>query len=125
MWNTPSKERLIWIPDLFGTDDAPLQDKLIYLHFLVSGCDWFVCEYDGSDLFWGFAILNCDYRNAEWGYFSLTELKEIRLSGWMEIDCELEEHWEVRPAFQVEKICQAQGWNQQALPVYSVSTERL
>jgi hypothetical protein len=68
-----------------------LQKKLIHLHFFIGGCDCYIAEYDGEDIFWGFAILNGDFQNAEWGYISFSELKSIRVGGWQKIDCELEE----------------------------------
>ena len=61
MWNEPSTERLSKIPRLYETENIKAQDKMIHLHFFIGGCDWFVAEYDGQDLFWGFAILNQDY----------------------------------------------------------------
>ena len=61
----------------------------IHLHFFISDCDWYIAEYDGDDLFWGFAILNGDLLNAEWGYISFAELKSIKINGWLEVDCEL------------------------------------
>jgi hypothetical protein len=109
MWNTPNQERLDRIPKLYETEETPLEDKLIHLHLFIGGCDWFVVEFDGNDLFWGFACLN-DIQNAEWGYISLSELKSINISG-IEIDCELEIHWNPRPAGQIEKICQGMGWS--------------
>ncbi len=111
MWNTPSRQRLSKIPRLYATESVCAQDKIVCIHFFIGGCDWFVIEYDSQDTFWGFAILNEDMDNAEWGYFSLTELQQIRVGGWMEVDSELEEHWEVRPASKVKKICRAQNWN--------------
>ena len=48
MWNIPSKERLARIPKLYETEDVPLKDKLIHLHFFIGGCDWYVAEYDGE-----------------------------------------------------------------------------
>jgi hypothetical protein len=111
MWNTPSAERLAKLPRLYETEQVGLKDKLIYLHFFIGGSDWYAIEFDGQDTFWGFAILNGDNLNAEWGYFSLTELQQIRVGGWVEVDCELEEHWEVRPASNVGKINQANGWH--------------
>ena len=78
MWNTPSAERLARLPRLYETEQVGLQDKLIHLHFFIGGCDWYAIEFDGQDTFWGFAILNGDNLNAEWGYFSLTELQQIR-----------------------------------------------
>ena len=110
MWNIPTMTRLSKIPKLYETEIIPLQDKLIYLHFFIGGCDWYIAEYDGDDLFWGFAILNSDFQNAEWGYISLSELKSIKVGGWLEIDCELEEFWKVRKASEIEKIRKAHGW---------------
>ena len=104
MWNEPTKERLAKIPRLYETENVPPKDKLIYLHFFIAGCDWYVAEYDGDDLFWGYAILNEDHQNAEWGYISFRELKKIKVKGWLEIDCELEEYWKIKKASAVEKI---------------------
>jgi hypothetical protein len=109
MWNEPSKERLSEIPRLYETEETELREKLIYLHFFIAGCDWYIAEYDGEDLFWGFAILNEDYEMAEWGYISFCELKAIKLNGWLEVDCETEEVWQVRQASVIEKIRKAQG----------------
>jgi hypothetical protein len=110
MWNTPIAERLSKIPRLYETEHIALEDKFIHLHFFIGGCDWYVAEFDGEDLFWGFAILNNDFQNAEWGYISFSELKSIKVGGWLEIDCELEDFWRVRKASEIEKIRKAHGW---------------
>lgn len=103
MWNFPSKDRLDRIPRLYETEGTSEQDKLIYLHFYIFGCDWFVCEFDGVDRFFGYAILNNDLTNAEWGYFSLDEFNTINIDG-VEVCCESDETWRIRPASEVEKI---------------------
>jgi hypothetical protein len=112
MWNEPSKERLNQMPSLYETQDISLKQKEVWLHFYIAGCDWWAIEFDheGGDLFFGFVVLNNDHQNAEWGYFSLSEMRSVKISGFLEIDCELEEYWQVRPASQVDKICLAQGW---------------
>jgi hypothetical protein len=115
MWNEPSKERLAKIPSLYETEHVPLKDKLIHLHFFIGGCDWFIAEFDGDDLFFGFAILNNDYQMAEWGYVSFSELKSIK-TGWLEIDCEIEEAWKVRRASEIDKIRIAHGWPRENPP---------
>jgi hypothetical protein len=102
MWNTPSKERLDLIPRLYETEHIPLAEKIIYLHFFIGGCDWYIAEYDGEDLFFGYANLNDD-QNAEWGYFSFSELKSINIGG-IEIDCELEQFWQPKPASEIPRI---------------------
>ena len=109
MWNRPTQERLAQIPRLYETEHTALQDKQIHLHFFMGGCDWYVAEFDGADLFWGFAILNGDMDMAEWGYFTLSELAEINIGG-IEIDCELPQFWQVRPAGEIVKVCMAQNW---------------
>ena len=116
MWNEPSKKRLAKIPRLYETEHVPLKDKLIHLHFFIGGCDWFVAEYDGEDLFWGFAILNNDLQNAEWGYISFSELKDIKIQGCFEIDCELEEYWKVQRAAEIDKIRIGNGWPRENPP---------
>ena len=104
MWNEPSVERLAKIPRLYETESIPLKEKLIYLHFFIGGCDWYIAEYDGEDLFLGYAILNDDHECAEWGYIPFGELKDIKIDGGLEIDCELEEYWHVRRASEIKKI---------------------
>jgi hypothetical protein len=112
MWNAPTQEHLARLPGLYQTEYIPLMDKLIHLHFFIGGCDWYIAEAS-DDILWGFVIINNDYRNAEWGYVSLNELKAVKV-GWVEIDFDL--FWEVRPAYQVEKILRAHGhwFNQMA-----------
>jgi hypothetical protein len=106
MWNVPSKERLAKIPPLYTNDKicASLGDQIIYLHFFVAGCDWYITEYDGDDLFFGFAILNDDTQSAEWGLIPFSELRGYKSYGLFEVDCEHEEWFPVRPAKEVEKI---------------------
>ena len=123
MWNVPKKERLARIPGLYETENTPLKDKEIYLHFFIGGSDWFVCEYDGDDRFFGFAILNNDYQMAEWGYVSFGELKSIKVGGWLEIDCELEDIWRVKRAIEIDKIRIAQGWLKENNTQQNISKE--
>jgi hypothetical protein len=113
MWNTPSTERLRRIPKLYETEETPLEDKLIHLHLFLGGNDWYIAEFDGGDLFWGFACLNGDLECAEWGYISFAELKALSI-GPLEIDCELEEFWKVRPAKEVDLIAKAMKCRKEA-----------
>ena len=85
MWNPPDSIALSQIPRLYQTEDISLSEKIIYLHFFLGSCDWYIAEFDGQDLLWGFAILGGDTMNAEWGYISLKELHEISING-IEVD---------------------------------------
>ena len=89
MWNEPTPQQLAKLPRLYETEDIPLKEKPIHLHFFIGGCDWFISEYDGDDLFFGYAILNNDFENGEWGYVSFEELKGIKIPPGIEVDCEV------------------------------------
>lgn len=101
MWNKPNKEDLDKIPRLYETENIPLKDKVIHMHFFLGGCDWYIAEYDGKDLFWGYAILNGDTKNAEWGYISFKELIELNVYR-IEVDRDL--HWESKPVREIQVI---------------------
>jgi len=103
MWNVPTHERLSKIPRLYETEEIPLAEKRVHLHFFIGGCDWWVVEFDGEDTFFGFVNLGDDL-NAEWGYFSFRELREIRVSAGFEVDCEKEEFWGCPKASEVTGI---------------------
>ena len=92
MWNEPTKKRLNEVPRLYETEEVPIKEKVIHLHFFMGNCDWYAVEFDGEDTFFGYAILNGDHQNAEWGYFSLSELVRLKV-GWLEVDCEKEATW--------------------------------
>ena len=103
MWNVPSQDRLNRIPRLYETEQIPLAEKMIHLHFFIGGCDWYIAEFDGEDIFFGYAILNDDLECAEWGYVSFEELKSAK-TGYLEVDCELEELWVVKKAREIPRI---------------------
>jgi len=106
MWAKPTKAMLAKVPKLYSTEKIKAKDKMIYLHFFIGACDWYIAEYDGKDMFFGFAILNNDLQNAEWGYVSFSELKELNVRGF-EVDTD--KYWDVRKAIEVSKIVAANG----------------
>lgn len=107
MWNPPDNIALSQIPRLYQTEDITLAEKFIYLHFFLGSCDWYIAEFDGQDIFWGFAILGGDTMNAEWGYISLKELQDISIND-IEVDRDL--YWQPRKASEIEKIRQCRGF---------------
>ena len=84
----PTPGHLTKLPRLYETEKVPLKDKPIYIHFFIGDCDWFISEYDGEDLFFGYAIIG-NPAFAEWGYMSFTELKLIKVPPGIEVDREL------------------------------------
>lgn len=108
MWNKPTNEELSKIPAFYSAEEVPLKEKVIYMHFFIGGCDWYASEYNPEErIFFGFAILNNDLEMAEWGYFSLDELSDIK-AGYVEIDRDL--YFVPTKAIDIENIRKAQGW---------------
>lgn len=72
------------IPELDATDGVP--EKIAYLHYFSSSSDWYVIELGKGDIFdddnimqkeaFGYAILNGDMQNAEYGYMNIDEIKK-------------------------------------------------
>ncbi|MBR8534438.1 strawberry notch family protein [Carboxylicivirga sediminis] len=59
------------------------------LHYFYGGSDWYITEWDGKDMFYGYTILNGDMQNAEFGYISREELTSLYmgpLKGGVELD---------------------------------------
>ncbi|WP_197996158.1 hypothetical protein [Gimesia panareensis] len=84
------------------------KDKIIYEHFFIGSCDWYAAEFGlGDRLFFGYAILNDDFQNSEWGYFDLESLESINIGG-LEVDRDL--YWKPKKASEIEKICLGEGW---------------
>lgn len=102
MWNEPSRKELAKLPRFYETEPLPVLDKTVHMHFFLGGSDWYVVEFDGDDLFFGYVILNNDKVNAEWGYFSFRELKKTLVKGWIQVDRDL--NWEPKKAYDVRKI---------------------
>jgi hypothetical protein len=88
MWNEPAPEQLARLPKLHETENVPPKDKQVYIHFFIGDCDWFIFEYNGEDLFFGYAIIG-NPAFAEWGYISFEELKQFRVPLGIEVHCEL------------------------------------
>lgn len=67
------------LPPLYSTEDVPLADKVVLAKFFnpCGAGTWLATEFDGEDLFFGWAEIAPGY--GEWGYFSLSELSGVTL----------------------------------------------
>jgi hypothetical protein len=66
------------IPELYETEKVPFEDKVIHQRYQIRdiGFYWLIAELDEKqNLGFGYANLNND-DFAEWGYISITELRE-------------------------------------------------
>jgi hypothetical protein len=71
----------------YNSQDKKGKEAVAYLHYFYGGSDWYVTEKDTHPYCYGFAILNGDMMNAEFGSMSFDEF--IR-NGKVELDF----HWE-------------------------------
>lgn len=64
------------MPRIGETDGVPLKDKEILLHFfrLESDSHWMVVESNGRGVYFGCVVLDGDFDNAEWAYFTIAEM---------------------------------------------------
>ena len=72
-------------PEIYASDDIPLNKKVAYLHYFYGGSDWYIVELDKKDILddnltieesaFGYAILNGDLEMSEFGYIDINELK--------------------------------------------------
>lgn len=72
----PDAAALADIPPLYGTENVPVSEKVVHLHYFIGGCDWYIVELDPAErLAFGWAELlpGC----GEWGYISLAELESV------------------------------------------------
>ncbi|GHV92266.1 hypothetical protein AGMMS50268_27690 [Spirochaetia bacterium] len=66
------------LPNLYDTDGQARHP--LSLHYFVGGCDWYIAEYSKEeDIFFGYAILNNDLHNSEWGYISRAEILSLEI----------------------------------------------
>lgn len=72
-------------PKTYETEKLELNDKIAQLHYFRGDSDWYIIEKDKGDpanndfaqtQAWGYAILNGDDINAEFGYINIEELKK-------------------------------------------------
>ena len=63
------------LPKLYATEHIPTEEKIAIakLFHSASSWTWYIIEFDGKDMCWG---LVSGYE-AEFGYFSLSELSKI------------------------------------------------
>ena len=115
MINIPTREQLQQLPRLKETENISPEDKVVHLHFQVDHCHWWVMEWDGHDTFFGFVQLYGSSQYAEFGYFTLSELLEIKVSGCIEIVND--PFWIPRPVKDVSMI-------QNALQLQSIQQDR-
>ena len=73
----PPKADLKKIPNLYSTEDTPLDDKIIYIHYFGSSQDWYIAELDqGTGLAFGYADLG--FGMGEWGEIYLPEIEAVK-----------------------------------------------
>lgn len=80
------------LPKLYANEEIGLEARAAVKYFTPdSNWTWYASEFDGNDIFFGLVI----GFEAEFGYFSLSELREAR--GPMGLPIERDLHFEPQP----------------------------
>jgi hypothetical protein len=92
-----TKELRERIPKLYSQEDVT--DPIVVAKFFTPDANWswYVLEFDGRDIFFGYV----DGLQPELGYFTLSELTDIR--GPMGMKIERDIYWDEKPLSEVEK----------------------
>ena len=114
MTSEPPQALLDQLPRLYQTEKTEIEETIIRAHFFIGACDWWVAEFDGEDLFFGYVNLG-DPINAEWGYFKLSALRATQIMadlrdaktgqvlGKIPVEVEWDQYWKTK-AFKDIKI---------------------
>lgn len=64
------------LPPLYATEEIPTAEKVCRVKYFMpwGSWTWYAVEFDGEDQFFGLV----DGFELEWGYFSLSEFKEVK-----------------------------------------------
>jgi hypothetical protein len=91
--NLLSKEILNSLPPIGSTKEIKAKDVKVKLKLFTpdAQCSWYITEYDGDDLFYGFGTYG-DESCAELGYMSKSELENLR--GSMRLPVERDLCWD-------------------------------
>ncbi len=75
------------MPATYGQDGKGEDETIVYLHYFLGDCHWFITEKDvedGVSQAFGFAVLHGDLVCAELGYISIAELVETGVGAEMD-----------------------------------------
>lgn len=109
MINRPTESELLKLANIEIDKNTPPEDRVIYLHFFLDGCHWYMAKYDPETrLFFGYIVPHSDYRNARWDYFSFDKL--CRMKGKIHSRVVRNIDWKPIRAIEVGNIRDAYAW---------------
>ena len=79
------------MPPLYATENQ--KDPMVICKFFCGSWTWWATEFDGKDTFFGYV----DGLEAELGYFSLSELEQVKVNAPFRIIIDGKEHLSAYP----------------------------
>ena len=87
------QELLAQIPPLYANEKIPNDEVIVKVKYFLASFTWLVteCEVqeDNDVLFFGYVINHADPDCSEWGYFTLSQLLEVKLFGVFTVERDL------------------------------------
>ena len=111
MINKPTESELLELANREVDHSTPPEDRMIYMHFFLDDCHWYMSEYDPvSRRFFGCMIPGSRYHKFRWGHFSFGKL--CRMKGKIHSRVVRNMDWKPRVAMQVANIRDAYVWRE-------------
>lgn len=85
------------MPKTYETEQQETAEKIVYLHYFVGGCDWWIIEKDmEQEQYQAFGVAHLNGHTPEFGYISIDELTNltIRHSSGLLLSVELDFYWQ-------------------------------
>lgn len=117
MFKEPPREVIDQLPLLKEVRRLSPEKRVIHIHFVFLSCHWYVAAFvedmEEDTVLFGFTNLD-DPAMAEWGDFTLSQLKEVikftnvieahtyKCLGRLPIVVEWDEHWTPRPFGEID-----------------------
>jgi hypothetical protein len=60
-----------------------------YIHYFLGGSDWYISEIDKDNIAFGYAILNNDVENSEYGEIDLNEITTLEADGLLQAELDI------------------------------------
>ena len=71
----------------FNTDTK--QHDKGYVHYFIADSDWYISEVDDNDVCFGYAVLNGNTQNSEYGYIDLNEITSLNIKNLIQPELDI------------------------------------
>ena len=91
------------IPPLYATENIPMADKIVHVHYFSGPYDAYLVEYDeATHEGFGYTVI-AGHDSGEWGYINLDYLASVKVPPFG-LGIERDLYWDPTPVCKIPKI---------------------